>query len=185
MKRRLNYKSMGYLRSNLLVVGAMLVCFVPLQAQGDEMAVVVNRQNPLNNISVAELQRIFTGERRFWNNSKNPVTVIMLAPGAPGRDAALTFVFQMSEAEYKKYWIGRVNRGEAVSPPAEVFATGALQGLVREIPGAVGVVKSSEVRPEMKVLKIDGRSPGEPGYDFQTKTLRNVNVRASNATTTN
>src|SRR2546427_8137105 len=51
------------------------------------LAVVVNRQNPLNNISVAELQRIFTGERRFWNNSKNPVTVIMLALGAPGRDA--------------------------------------------------------------------------------------------------
>jgi ABC-type phosphate transport system substrate-binding protein len=178
MEQRLSYN-----RSNLPVVGALLVCLIALPAHGDEMAVVVNRQNSVNNISVAELQRIFVGEQRFWNTSKNPVTVIMLAPGSPGRDAALTLVFQMSEAEYKKYWIGRVNRGEAVSPPAEVFASGGLQGLVREIPGAIGIVKSSEVRPEVKVLKIDGHLPGEPGYGFRNKTRRNVNVTASNTTT--
>jgi hypothetical protein len=61
----------------------------------------------------------------------------------------------MAETEYRKYWIGRVNRGEAGSAPAEVFASGALQGLVRDIPGAIGVVKTSDVKSAMKVLKVE------------------------------
>jgi ABC-type phosphate transport system substrate-binding protein len=152
-----------------------------LTAQTEEMAVVVNKANPVNGLSSGELQRIFMGETKFWNKSNSVVTVIMRAPGAPERDEVLSVVFRMSEAEYKKYWIGRMNSGEASSVPAEVFANGALQGLIREVPGAIGVVKASEVTSGVKVLKVDGHLPGESGYSF--RSTRNKSVTISDAST--
>jgi hypothetical protein len=31
-------------------------------------------------------------------------------------------------------------------------------------PGAITLVEASEVKPGMKVVKLDGHLPGEPGY---------------------
>jgi phosphate transport system substrate-binding protein len=161
----------------LTLAAALLSCLAgarPLKAQNEDLAVVVNRANPVNNLSSTEIRKMFLGETRFWNKSKNVVTVIMRAPGAPERDVVLKVVYHMSDAEYKKYWIGRVNTGEASSGPAEVFASGALQGLVRDIPGAIGVVKSADVSSGMKVLKVDGHLPGESGYSFRDSPNPNV-----------
>jgi hypothetical protein len=36
--------------------------------------------------------------------------------------------------------------------------------LVRDIPGAIALVPASKVPPGVKVLRIDGKRPGEPGY---------------------
>jgi ABC-type phosphate transport system substrate-binding protein len=168
----------------LILAAVMFGCLAgssTLKAQSEDVAVVVNKQNPVNGVSSTELQRMFMGEMKFWSKSNNAVTVIMRAPGAPERDMALKVVFRMSEAEYKKYWIGRVNSGEASSAPAEVFASGALQGLVREIPGAIGLVKTSEVRSPLKVLKVDGRLPGDPGYNLRENGSPNKNVTISDA----
>lgn len=175
---------MGRARSKqLILAAAMFGCLAgssTLKAQSGDMAVVVSNQNPVNSISSAELRRMFMGETRFWNNStKNVVTVIMRAPGAPDRDVVLKVLFRMSEAEYRKYWIGRVNSGEASSAPAEVFASGALQVLIREIPGAIGVVRTSDVRPAMKVLKIDGHLPGEPAYTLRDNNFPGMNITVS------
>ncbi len=176
---------MGRARSKQLILAAVMFgCLAgssTLKAQGEDMAVVVNKQNPVTGVSSTELQRMFMGEMKFWSKSNNAVTVIMRAPGAAERDVVLKVVFRMSEAEYRKYWIGRVNRGDASSAPAEVFASGALQGLVRDIPGAIGVVKTSDVRSAMKVLKVDGRLPGEPGYSFRETNSPNASVTMSDA----
>jgi ABC-type phosphate transport system substrate-binding protein len=151
----------------------------PVKAQTEDMAVVVNKANPANDLSSGELQRMFMGETKFWNKSKSVVTVIMRAPGAPERDVVLNVVFRMSDTEYRKYWIGRMNSGEASAVPAEVFASGGLQGLVRDIPGAIGVVRASEVNSGVKVLKVDGHLPGDSGYSF--RSTRNKNVTISDA----
>ena len=172
-------------RSKQLILAAVmfgcLACSSTLNAQSEDAAVVVNKQNPVNSISSEELRRMFMGEMKFWNKSNNAVTVIMRAPGAPEREVVLKVVFRMSETEYRKYWIGRVNRGEASSAPAEVFASGALQGLVRDIPGAIGVVKTSDVKSAMKVLKVDGHLPGEPGYSFRENNSPNTEATISEA----
>jgi ABC-type phosphate transport system substrate-binding protein len=176
---------MALARFKQLTLAAMFLgCLAgssPVKAQTEDMAVVVNKANPVNSLSSGELQRIFLGETQFWNKSKNVVTVIMRAPEAPERDMVLNVLYRMSDTEYRKYWIGRINKGEASSAPAEVFANGALQGLVRDIPGSIGVVKASEVSSGVKVLKVDGHLPGDSGYSF--RSTRNKNVTISDAST--
>jgi hypothetical protein len=91
----------------------------------------------------------------------------MRVTGVRGRDVALRTLCRMSEPEYRTYWVNRVFRGQASAAPAELFSNGMAQDAVASIPGGVALVPASEVIPRVKVLKVDGRFPGEPGYPLQ------------------
>jgi phosphate transport system substrate-binding protein len=132
-------------------------------AQNGAIAVVVNQDNPINQISLADLRKLYLGEQRFWKGHL-AVTVLMRVPGTPGRDVALKTVFRMSESQYKIYWENRVFHGEASAAPAELFSNGSAQDAVASIPGAVALVPLAQVSTRVKVLKIDGLLPDEPGY---------------------
>jgi hypothetical protein len=69
-----------------------------------------------------------------------------------------------SESEYKQYWTAQVVRGEA---DAEVFVSpslGMVIEAVRVLPGAIGLVSVGDLKPGVKVIKVDGLLPGAPGY---------------------
>jgi hypothetical protein len=135
-------------------------------AQDGAMAVVVNKRNPINQISLADLRQLYLGEQRFWKG-RLAVTALMRVTGARERDVALRNLFRMNELEYKTYWVNRVFHGQASAAPAELFSNGSAQDAVASIPGAVALVPASEVIPRVKMLKIDGRLPGESGYPLQ------------------
>jgi hypothetical protein len=56
--------------------------------------------------------------------------------------------------------------GEQQKVPRDSGASASVIGLVGVMPGAIGFVSSGLVMPgaPVKVLKIDGVAPGEPGY---------------------
>jgi hypothetical protein len=135
-------------------------------AQNGAIAVVVNKGNPLTQISLADLRKLYLGDQRFWKG-RLAVTALMRVTGAPEREVALRTLFRMSEPEYKTYWVSRVFHGEASAAPAELFSNGSAQDAVASISGAVALVPTSEVIPRVKVLKVDGRLPGESGYPLQ------------------
>ena len=35
---------------------------------------------------------------------------------------------------------------------------------VHDLPGAIGYVRTDEVDGSVKIVRVDGRAPGEPGY---------------------
>src|SRR2546429_5259029 len=49
-------------------------------AAEDSLGIVVNRSNPVENLSFAELRKIFLGEQTHWSNGRR-ITVVMLEPG--------------------------------------------------------------------------------------------------------
>jgi hypothetical protein len=73
----------------------------------------------------------------------------------------------MSEGEYKQYWTAQVIRGEADSEPSIVPSAGMVREAVQAFPGGIGMVDLESVKPGMKVIKIDGHSPGEQGYPLR------------------
>lgn len=87
----------------------------------------------------------------------------MRAPGAAERIALLKLL-GMTESEYKQYWTTQVFRGEAQNEPVALFSNGMQKEAIRAFPGAVALVSIGDVKPGMKVLKVDGYAPGEPGY---------------------
>ena len=70
---------------------------------GSDVAIIVNPDNSVNNLPMAELKKIFRGERQYWS-ANAPVLLLMHAPGARERSVILRAVLQMTEDEYTRPW---------------------------------------------------------------------------------
>jgi ABC-type phosphate transport system substrate-binding protein len=131
-------------------------------AQNQDVAVVVNPKNPKNEISKSELRTIFAGEKRTWPRGVS-IKLIVRVPGSCER-VVLLRLLGMSESEYKQYWAAQVFHGDAQTEPVALFSNGMQKEAIGAFPGAIALVTLGDVKPGMKVLKVDGHSPGEPGY---------------------
>jgi phosphate transport system substrate-binding protein len=161
-------------RSNVwmcaLLVGVAAFSLIAIRADGSaaetDVAIVVSPSNPVSNLTLAELRKIYLGERQYWK-ANTPIVPLMRFPGARERDVLLRIVFQMTEEQYTHYWVAKVMRAEASNPPAALFSFGMMQEGVKGNPGAIGYVNFNDVRPGVKVLRVDGLLPGESGYTLR------------------
>ncbi|MCU1273719.1 MAG: hypothetical protein JWO48_1150 [Bryobacterales bacterium] len=149
--------------SVLLLLGLTLLAPPAADSAGSDVAIVVNSTVPVGEISFTELRRVFLGERQFWSSSLR-ISVLLHAPAARERDVLLKTVYEMSEAQLRQHWIGKVFRAEAPSAP-QMFSSDEemVQALVT-IPGSIAAVDAARLPRGLRVLRIDGRLPGEPGY---------------------
>ena len=132
------------------------------QTPGADIAVVVNQDNPVEKLSYSDLRKIFAGERRTWAGG-TVVRLVVRPPGTRERDVLLRLL-QMDETDYEQYWTAKVYRGEAQFPPLVLSSVGMTREAIVTYPGAIALIESTDVKPDMKVLKIDSHRPGESGY---------------------
>jgi ABC-type phosphate transport system substrate-binding protein len=149
------------------LLGALLSGLVmPANAVGGDIAVVVRPDTPVDELTLAQTRKLFLGERQFWD-SKLGVTLLVRAPVARERDVLLKVVYRMSEAEFKQYWILKMFRAEAVEGLKIVYSSQMAADLVTALPGSVTFVDTTQVPKSLKVLRIDGKLPGQPGYPLK------------------
>jgi ABC-type phosphate transport system substrate-binding protein len=156
-------------RTNLIVVWvavslAGLAGLSSVVAQTSVVAVVVSEKNPVTNLSIPELRKLFAGEKHFWTGGLS-VKLFVRAPEAYER-AVLLKLLGMSESEYKHYWTAQVFRGEAQAEPVALFSNGMQKEALAVYPGALALVSFQDVKPGMKVVRVDGHLPGDAGYPF-------------------
>jgi ABC-type phosphate transport system substrate-binding protein len=150
----------------LLSASAGLAGASETDVNGTRIAVIVNVENPVNQLSLPELQRIVLGERRSWS-VKLPVVLMMRNEESRERIFLLQKVCHMTDAEYHQHWTGKIFRGEVTSEPAALPSIGTALSFVSSIKGGISFVDAANVRPGIKVVRIDGRLPGEQGYPLQ------------------
>jgi ABC-type phosphate transport system substrate-binding protein len=129
----------------------------------DDLAIVVHPSTPVSGLSFAELRQVFVGDRQYWTKDV-PVVLLIRAPASAERDAVLKTIYQMTEPQFKQFWIAKIFRAETVTPPKIVYSSDSTNQLVEAVPGAIAFMLAKDVRPGLKVLRIDGHLPGEPGY---------------------
>ena len=135
-------------------------------SRGADIAVVVHPGTPLEDLSLAEVRRVLLGERQYWS-AKLPVVLLIRAPVARERDVVLRVIYKMSEAQFKQFWVAKIFRAEAASPPKIVYSNDMQYELVAAIPGAIAFVDARNVRPGLKVLRVDGHLPGDRDYPLR------------------
>lgn len=152
-----------------LLAGLLLAAARPaprLAAQSSDIAVVVHPDVAIDNLPLVELRRMLLGDREFWPSGVR-VTLLLRAPIAKERDVAVQQVCQMTEAQFRQHWIAKVFRAETPNSPKIVYSGEMALDQVSRVPGALTFVDGSAVGRGMKVLKIDGKLPGQPGYPLR------------------
>ena len=132
----------------------------------EPLAIVVNKANPMSEISLSDLRKIYRGQRGRWSNGRR-VTIVMRDAGAPERNAILRSLYGLAEEEYRRGFLQAIFSGEATDAPKMLATPNGVLRFVFNVPGAIGYVRASEVDDSVKVLRVDGRMPGDAGYGIE------------------
>lgn len=127
-----------------------------------EIAIVINKANPLEELSLKDLIEIFKQDRQYWDGEK--INLLMREDGAWEKEIILKKVYAMSDEELRKFCLGKVFRGEIATFPQIISSQTLIKKLVCNLSGAIGFLDAQVIDDSVKVIKIEGRLPGEEGY---------------------
>ena len=139
----------------------------PAQKSGGAVAFVVNARNQVNEVTTAQLRRIYLGDETRWA-AKEKITILLLPSGRDERRILFDQLLKMSDDDYVRHWIGKVFQGEATSGPKTAASPPSMARLVAGIPGAIGFLGAEDAAADvtLKILRVDGKLPGDRGYPF-------------------
>ncbi len=157
------------IRLALAVILAALVSAPAARAQkaAGEVAFVVNTKNPVTDVTIAQLRKIYLGDETRWAG-KERITILLLPAGREERRILFDQLLKMSDDDYVRHWIGKVFQGEATSGPKTAASPASMGKLVAGLPGAIGFLGAQDAAADatLKILRVDGKVPGERGYPF-------------------
>lgn len=127
------------------------------------LAIVVNRSNPVNELSFAELRNIFLGNRSHWPDGKR-ITLVMRDPEQPERRAVLRDICGMNEEQFKTHFLHGLFTGEILVSPKILSTPTGVRKFIFNVPGAIGYLRVSDLDDTVKVVRIDELSPDDRNY---------------------
>ncbi len=143
---------------------AIAVFVQPGFAHPGDIAVIVNRQNATDEVSFKELVEIFKQERQYWEGGQK-IQLIMQEAGNPEKEAVLRHVYKMKrDEELKQFWLAKLFKGEISTFPRTLASNESMKAFVSRVPAAIGFIDASVVDESVKVLRIEGKLPGEERY---------------------
>ena len=152
--------------AGVLVLVASVVCRGHAAPSKGGIAIVVPKSNAITGLTSAELRKILLGEETQWPN-KEKITILLLPPGTDERKAVLQILLKMSDDDFVRHWISEVFQGQAATGPKTASSPTSMLKLMADLPSAMGIVSAGDVpagESGLKVLSIDGKTPGETGY---------------------
>ena len=140
------------------------------EASGTEpLVIVVNRSNPVDELSSAELRKIFLGNRSHWPNGRR-ITLVMREPGEPERNAIVRDLCGMTEDQLKNHFLHGLYTGEILVSPKTLASPVGVRKFIFNVPGAIGYLRIGDVDPTVKVVRIDELLPEDKGYRLHVQT---------------
>jgi ABC-type phosphate transport system substrate-binding protein len=141
-------------RQFVLVFTFVLASIAPCLAH--HMAVVVNKDNAVDNVTSAHLIRILRTEVKKWPDGKD--VVLILHKDSEGEAETLERLNKMSAGDLKAFLATHRDAIMFVDTDADVLK------IVQAKPGAIGLVDVRSVDGSINVVKVDGKLPMESGY---------------------
>ena len=135
-------------------------------AEANAIAIVVHKDTDVENLSLEELRSIFLADQQFWQN-RTRIILLVRAPKSDERDFVLNRIYQMSEEQFRQYWIGKMFRAEVPRGPKIVFSTDMTLELVTAIPGSISFMRADSVSDDVKIVRVDGKLPSDAGYPLR------------------
>src|SRR4030088_2821940 len=105
-------------------------------AAEDSLGIVVNRSNPVENLSFAELRKVFLGEQNHWSDGRR-ITLVMLESGKPERQLVLTLIYRMDDKDFNAYFLHHIFTGEIHAAPTTLATSTEVLKFVSNTQGAL------------------------------------------------
>lgn len=126
-------------------------------AEAKQLAVITDPTNPIAEISSAELTKILSGHTQTWPDGK-PIKIVVHDPSS-AEMRLIVRKLMPTAPEPAETFLQLHNRMMVIADSDD-----AVLKLVSGSHGAIGIVDLFSITKDVKVLKIDGKLPVEPGY---------------------
>ncbi|MFZ0808276.1 MAG: substrate-binding domain-containing protein [Candidatus Sulfotelmatobacter sp.] len=143
-------KTRSALYSMVFLFASLSPCFA------HHMAVVVNKDNAVENVSAAHLAKIFQAEVKKWPDGKN--VMLVLHKDSEGETETLQRLNKMSAVEWHAFLMAHRDSILFVESDADVLK------IVQSEPGAIGLIDVRSIDSTINVVHVDGKLPMEAGY---------------------
>ena len=118
----------------------------------DALAIIVNRQNPVNNLDMKQIRAIYTGKITDWKQVGGPDAPIHLYVRR-GKISGVGYAI-------RQYVFQDSNKNFVTDPKYVVRSSGPLEKAVEKDPYAMGITGISSARKrKVKVIGFDGKIP--------------------------
>jgi hypothetical protein len=144
----------------MITVACLTVAARPALAQ---TAVIVHRSSVVSDVKLDDLRRFFLGQGAMTSDGRQTLLVEL----TPMRTHFYKRLLGLSGDEVRRRWIGMVFRGDALTLPFELGDATAVKKFVADHPGAVAFIGLADVDDTIKVLRIDGKRPGDATYPIK------------------
>ncbi len=128
---------------------------------GTHLQLITAKNNDLRDLSVSDLRQAYRGKQITLAGVK--IIPFNHPPRTPDRVAFDRIVLGMSPDEVASYWVDQKIRG-GDSPPRTIDSVALLVRVVAALPGAFAYVREGFSSPDLKVVSLEGRMPGDPRY---------------------
>ncbi|MGA2103525.1 MAG: substrate-binding domain-containing protein [Candidatus Sulfotelmatobacter sp.] len=142
------------IRSAIYMLAFLCACMTPCFAH--HTAVIVNKDNAVENLTSSHLEKIIRGEVKKWPDGKG--VVLVLHKDSAGESETLEHLNKMSSADWKSFLSAHKDSIVFVDSDADVLKA------VQAEPGAIGFIEAHSIDNSVNVVRVDGKLPMEFGY---------------------
>lgn len=145
------------------ITGALIAVATVGRLEAGDVAIIVSRSHPQAEVTMTELARIFRLDQQRWKTG-GKVDLVLQLSRSDKQAVVEERIYHMEAEELRRYWLGKVFRGELTAAPRAFSSDASVRDYVAVNPAAVGYIDSVLLDESVKALRIDGKSPGEEGY---------------------
>jgi ABC-type phosphate transport system substrate-binding protein len=150
---------------------AMVVLILMLTGAGVvramDLAIVVNRSNPVDDVTWRELEAIFELRQQFWKGGDRVAVIIQPARHAE-KTVMLKQVYHKTDESLNKYLLNRMFKGEISDLPQIAPSNEKVKDEIRKQVNAIGFIDAAAIDDTVKVLKIDGTTVHSERYRLRS-----------------
>jgi ABC-type phosphate transport system substrate-binding protein len=146
----------------IAMLGLLAVSWTTL-AGAKDIALISNKTNHVDGVSLPELVKICKGQTNHWQDGK-PVTLVIRDPASAEMKLVLQKIYEMPKEDVIGL-IASANHNRQNHPA--ILVVDSDEALVKKVesePGAVGLVDVYAITGAVTVMRVDRKLPLEPGY---------------------
>ncbi len=145
-----------------LIISVILIQFV-ITVSSAQVVIVVNIDNPINDITVLELKRMYMGDKTYFPNGER----VLLAQHEDLLDTFNNNILGLTKLQFKKHWMSLIFSGKNSIAPKMFNNVKKLNDFVLDNKGAIAILNFADVDKSYKIITIDGYKPGNTNYPFK------------------
>ena len=137
----------------------------------DGIAVIVNPENPVEDLNVETIAKIYTGEITNWSE-------------VGGNDAEIVLIGREAASGTRDGFESVTGTEELCKYRQELTSTGDVITTVAQNPAAIGYASTASVKDSVKALMVDGVAPSEEAIKDGSYVIQRPFVLVTKADTT-